>query len=72
MATAGNQRGAVDDEAARKVRIRAAFDMFDKEKKGCVIQECVLSVCSRQEHLRLGAHAQAVSGISLCMYVTGR
>jgi hypothetical protein len=43
MATAapGNQRSPADDEAARKVRIRAAFDMFDKEKKGSVIQECV-------------------------------
>lgn len=40
-AATGNQRGAADDEAARKVRIRAAFDMFDKDKKGCVIQECV-------------------------------
>ncbi|KAF1325173.1 Calmodulin-like protein, partial [Globisporangium splendens] len=35
----GNQRGMGDDEANRKLRIRAAFDMFDKDKKGCVIQE---------------------------------
>jgi hypothetical protein len=36
---AGNQPSGGDDEAARKLRIRAAFDMFDKDKKGCVIQE---------------------------------
>lgn len=35
---AGNQPSGGDDEAARKLRIRAAF-MFNKDKKGCVIQE---------------------------------
>jgi Ca2+-binding EF-hand superfamily protein len=29
----------LDEESARKAKIRAAFDMFDKEKKGVVIQE---------------------------------
>ncbi|ETN18145.1 hypothetical protein PPTG_03837 [Phytophthora nicotianae INRA-310] len=43
-ATASNQRVPADDEAARKVRIRAAFDMFDKEKKGSVIQEEVSTI----------------------------
>ncbi|TYZ69352.1 hypothetical protein PybrP1_008914 [[Pythium] brassicae (nom. inval.)] len=39
-ATVGNQRvQPSDNEAARKLRIRAAFDMFDKDKKGCVVQE---------------------------------
>ncbi|KAG7383424.1 hypothetical protein PHYPSEUDO_003664 [Phytophthora pseudosyringae] len=42
--TGSSQRAPADDEAARKVRIRAAFDMFDKEKKGCVIQEEVSTI----------------------------
>lgn len=33
-----NQR-LLDEEATRKIRIREAFDMFDKERKGSVIQE---------------------------------
>jgi calmodulin len=40
MATATTNQRLADEEAARKARIRMAFDMFDKEKKGCVIQEC--------------------------------
>jgi Ca2+-binding EF-hand superfamily protein len=43
MATTANQR-MLEEETARKARIRAAFDMFDKDKKGCVIQECVRSL----------------------------
>ncbi|KAE8913247.1 hypothetical protein PF005_g30416 [Phytophthora fragariae] len=43
-AAGSNQRGSADDEAARKLRIRAAFDMFDKEKKGSVIQEEVSTI----------------------------
>ncbi|TMW55196.1 hypothetical protein Poli38472_013087 [Pythium oligandrum] len=42
MATT-NQR-LLDEETARKARIRLAFDMFDKEKKGCVIQEEVSTI----------------------------
>lgn len=38
-----NQR-ALEEETARRTRIRAAFDMFDKDKKGCVIQEEVSTI----------------------------
>ena len=30
-----------DMDAYLRAQIRSAFDMFDKERKGCVIQECV-------------------------------
>lgn len=64
MASA-NQRGGVDDENARRARIRAAFDMFDKDKKGCVIQECVC-LCL---FLSLWSIAMALMANSLCLYV---
>ncbi|KAG7382237.1 hypothetical protein PHYBOEH_010556 [Phytophthora boehmeriae] len=43
-AIATNPRATANDEAARKLRIRAAFDMFDKDKKGSVIQEEVSTI----------------------------
>ena len=33
-----------DETDALKVKIKAAFDLFDKEKKGCVVQEYVYYV----------------------------
>ncbi|KAJ0409669.1 hypothetical protein P43SY_008541 [Pythium insidiosum] len=41
MSSAATNQRLLEEEAARKARIRQAFDMFDKEKKGCVIQEHV-------------------------------